>query len=111
MKKPDESTTESPWYEIVWPLGKLVSQTVTPTPPITDLSGKTVCEVWDGMFRGDEMFAIIRQKLKERFPNIKFVDYTVFGNTHGPDEIAVVQALPQKLGDHKCDLVISSVGA
>lgn len=40
------------------------------------LNGKTVCEVWNEDFKGDIMFPIYREMLKERFPNVKIVPYT-----------------------------------
>ena len=40
------------------------------------LNGKTVCEVWNEDFKGDIMFPIYRELLKERFPDVKIVPYT-----------------------------------
>ena len=98
-------------YEVVWPLGKSVYQVLTSRPGVTDLSGKMVCELWEYLFRGDEVFPIIRELLLKRYPGIKFVEYPVFGNTHGPTEKEVIAALPDLLHKHGCDVVISGVGA
>ena len=100
-----------PMYEVVWPLGRSASEVVPLAPRVSDLSGKTVCELWDWLFKGDEMFPIIREKLRARYHGIKFVDYSVFGNTHGPNEAEVIAALPDLLRKHGCDLVISGVGS
>lgn len=100
-----------PMYEVVWPLGKSVYETVSLAQRVPDLRGKTVCELWELLFRGDEIFGIIRELLSKRYPDIKFVDYTVFGDTHGAKEREVIAALPGLLHKHHCDIVISGVGA
>lgn len=100
-----------PLYAVVWPLGKAVRDTAPPVGHIQDLSGKTVCEIWDWIFRGGEIFPIIRETLSKRCPGIKFVDYTVFGDMHGAREREVVAALPDLLRRHGCDAAITGVGA
>ncbi len=100
-----------PVYEVVWPLGKLAYETVSLATPASDLTGKTVCELWDRLFRGDEMFAVIREHLSRRYPGIKFVDSTNFGDTVGLKRSQVIAALPEKLRALGCDAVISAVGA
>lgn len=98
-------------YEVVWPLGKSVTEAVPLADRSQSLAGKTVCEVWDEIFRGDEIFTVLRELLPKKYPGIKFVDYTNFGNTTGRNERAVVAGLAEKLKQHKCDAVISGVGA
>ncbi len=100
-----------PVYEVVWPLGKSVYETIPLAKRSADLSGKTVCELWEWLFRGDEMFSILRESLSKRSPGIKFVDYNVFGNTHGSKEADVIAAIPELLRKNGCDAVISAVGA
>ncbi|MBI2907322.1 MAG: hypothetical protein HYX92_06690 [Chloroflexi bacterium] len=98
-------------YEVVWPLGKSVSEPAPLADRSQSLAGKTVCEVWDRIFRGDEIFAILHEELPKKFPGIKFVDYTKFGDTAGPSQREVVADLPNKLKQYGCDAVISGVGA
>lgn len=102
--------TDAP-YEVVWPLGKSVYETLPLASRPADLSGKTICELWDWLFRADEIYPILREKLSKRYPGIKFVDYNVFGNTHGPKEAEVISNLPALLRQHGCDAVISGMGA
>ena len=40
------------------------------------LNGKVVAEVWNEDFKGDIMFPIYREMLRERFPDVKIVPYT-----------------------------------
>ncbi len=103
--------TKEQVYEVVWPLGRSVSDHVKPAPRVLDLSGKTVCELWDSIFRGEEIFPLIRERLGERYSGIKFVDYRVFGSTHGQTEKEVIAALPVLLHKQGCDVVISGIGA
>jgi len=102
---------KEPVYKVVWPLGKIGYDIKPLAPRISDLKGKTVGELWNHMFRGDEIFSEIRRLMQERYPDIQFLDHTHFGNTHGQNELEVVAALPQKLREHGCDAVLSSVGA
>ena len=50
------------------------------------LEGKTIAQLWDFVFRGDEVFARSKRGSSERYPNIRWVSYKEFGNTHGGDE-------------------------
>ena len=101
-----------PVYEVVWPLGKSSSRpAIEPSSPVSNLNGKTVADLWDWTFKGDRMFPIIHDRLRQRFPDVKFVDYHTFGNIHGPHEKEVVAALPQLLRQHGVDAVITGVGA
>jgi hypothetical protein len=97
-------------YQVVWPLGKLDYRNVALKPRIADLNGKTICELSDYSFRGEEIFPIVRELLRQQYPGIKFVEYTNFGNTHGAAEAKVIHNLPAMLKEHGCDGVISGVG-
>ena len=91
-------------------MGKLAYRNVALKPRIADLNGKTICELSDYSFRGEEIFPIVRELLRQQYPNIKFVEYTNFGNTHGAAEAEVIHNLPAMLKEHGCDGVISGVG-
>ncbi|WP_163271808.1 UGSC family (seleno)protein [Chelativorans alearense] len=100
-----------PRYEVVWPLSpRTVSGDNAAARPI-DLSGKTICELWDMNFRGEVMYPLFREHLKNRFHGVKIVDYSVFGNFHGPRGQAVIDALPGKLKELGCDAAIVGIGA
>ena len=63
---------------VISPIG---SETVKPTstaPRLDTLNGKTICELWNEDFKGDIMFPIYRELLKERFADVKIVPYTDF---------------------------------
>lgn len=111
MEKPTSRSAAEPVYEVVWPLGQSTVDEVAPNPPIEDLNGKTVGELWDWLFKGDQMYALIRERLRQRFPGVKFVESSAFGNIHGQDEAAVIAALPDLLREHGIDLVVTGIGA
>ena len=100
-----------PMYEVVWPLGKLAAKPIDSVPALADLNGKTVCELWDGVFRGDEIYPILRSELKKQFPGVKIVDYKTMGNTHDTNEREYVANLAGLLRQHGAHAVISGVGA
>ncbi len=98
-------------YEVVWPLGKSVYKKIPCAPRISDLRGKTICELYDQLFRGDEILPLVRNSLQKQYEGIKFVNYTAFGNIHTHDQPKVLEGLPELLHKHGCDAVIGLVGA
>ena len=118
MGKPDHKvekisrrmTLQESYYKVVWPLGKLTYQPVTLKPRPTDFNNLTVCELSDYGFKAEIIFPILRDLLKQRYPDIKFVEYLEFGNTHGSQEDEIIASLPEKLTKHGCSVVISGVG-
>jgi hypothetical protein len=97
-------------YKVVWPLGKTLSQPVKLALRISDLKNKTICELSDYGFRSEDIFPLVREALSRRYPGIKFIEYTNFGNIHGPQETEIIATLAEKLNQYKCDAVISGVG-
>ena len=98
-------------FAVVWPLGRTRSKDVKLNPRFTDDKAKRIGFVWDYFFRGDEMFPLIQAGLAEAYPGSSFVPHTAFGNVHGHDEQAVLDALPEKLRAQKLDAVVVGVGA
>lgn len=101
---------QEPNYKVVWPLGKLACQPVALKPRPSSLTGLTICELSDYGFRAEEIFPIVRESLVKRYSGLKFIEYSTFGNTHGPQEIEVIAGLAEKLQKYKCDTVILGVG-
>ena len=97
-------------YQVVWPRGKNVIDRAAPARRLENLNGKTVAELWDYVFRGEEIFPLIESELSARFENVKFLGPDRFGNTHGSDEREVLEALPNKLRALGVDAVISGMG-
>jgi hypothetical protein len=75
------------------------------------LDDRRVAFVWDEIFRGDEMFAVLTDALRARWPRVVFVGHEHFGNPEQRDGKAVIDALPGRLHEHHVDAVIAGVGA
>ena len=101
----------TPTYQVLWPLARIQIEEKSPVKGLPDLSGKTIAELWDYIFRGDIAYEIFRKKLQERFPGVRFVPFAKFGNIHGPKQREILDRLPQMLRDEGVDAVITGIGA
>jgi len=101
------SSTE---YEVVWPRTPRTVKLIPIAKRLDSLKGKTIAQLWDYIFRGDEIFPILEEELGRRFPDAKFVNYSAFGSTHGGQEREVVAEIPGKLRQYQADAVISGMG-
>ena len=57
--------SEDGGYEVVWPCGE---RRLTQRPlakRLDTLNGKTIAQLWDYLFAGDEVFKAIEEKLRE----------------------------------------------
>jgi len=97
-------------YEALWPRSPRQAKVKSLAKRLDTLEGKTIAWLWDYVFRGNEVFAQLEESLKARYPGVKFVPWSEFGNTHGSDEREVVAALPQKLKALGVDAVVSGMG-
>lgn len=105
------SATESDGhYEAYWPRSPRQTKIKPLAPRHETLAGKKVAFLWDFLFRGDEVFAVLQEELGKRFPGVTFVDWREFGNTHGTDERAVVAALPKRFKELGVDAAICAMG-
>lgn len=100
-----------PEYEVVWPLGRSAYEIVPLAHRSPDLHRETIGELWDWAFRGDEMFPVIRELLKKKYPGVKMVESTAFGSTFDRKQREMLARLPDLLKKHGCTSVISGVGA
>ena len=95
---------------VVWPRGKQRLEVSRFARRLDTLEGKTIGEMWDWMFHGEIIYPMIEKELKKRYPGVKFVNYEVFGSTHGAHEQEVYAAIPENLKKTGCDAVISCWG-
>ena len=101
--------TNDGYYEAYWPRGPRQQRTRALSPRLKSLAGKTVAQIWDYLFKGDEVFALLEEGLKARYPDIKFVSWREFGSTHGGEEKAALAELPRRLQDLGVNAVISGM--
>ena len=102
-------------FDVISPAGGPVVTQRGIAPRLKDLNGKTIGEIWNGVFKGDQTFPLIRQLLKDRFPGVKIIPYTEFPFRHGGDSPAQQQKLAREIAalarEKGCDALISGNGA
>lgn len=97
-------------FEVAWPRGPSAVKIIPLAKRLDTLAGKTIGEMWDWIFRGDEIFPIVEKELEDRYPGIKFVNYNEFGNPHSANEAKVYEKLPALAEKHGCDAFMVGVG-
>jgi hypothetical protein len=101
--------TSNGLYDVVWPCGER-RLTMRPLAKRLDtLNGKTIAQLWDFLFAGDEVFTALEEKLREQYPDVKFVSWREFGSTHAVNEKELLASLPQRFKDLGVDAAISSM--
>jgi hypothetical protein len=97
-------------YRVFWPRTRRQAKAQPLARRFDTLNGKTVAQLWDFLFRGDVVFQHIEDALRKRFPDVRFVSWREFGNTHGSDEHEVLAGLPQRFKELGVDAAISGMG-
>ena len=97
-------------YEALWPRSPRRVQLRPLAKRLDTLEGKTIAQLWDYVFRGDEVYALLEEGLRSRFPNIRWVSYKEFVSTHGGEEREVVASLAKRFKALKVDAAISGMG-
>jgi hypothetical protein len=101
--------------EVVSPLGLDAVQRKRTAPRLADLNGKCIGEVWNGVFKGDQTFPLIREQLTKRYPGVRFVPYSEFPHVPGADNPAAQRERARQIAalvaEKGCDAVISGNGA
>ena len=96
-------------YEVVWPSGERRQALRQLARRLDTLKGKTIAQLWDYLFKGDEVFSALEEKLREQFPGVKFVSWREFGSTHAVNEKELLASLPQRFKELGVDAAISSM--
>lgn len=97
-------------YAVFWPRSPRRAQAKPSARRLQTLNGKTIAQLWDYMFHGDEVFNLVEIAIKQRFPDVRFLSWREFGNTHGSDEREVLAGLPKRFKDLGVDAAISAMG-
>ena len=98
-------------FAVLWPRAPRQMKRRALAPRLASLEGKTIAQLWDYVFRGDEVYQAIEDELRARIPSVKFISWREFGNTHGPNEREIVANLPARLKELGADAAISAMGA
>src|ERR1700758_622396 len=83
-------------YDVVWPCGERKQKMRPLAKRLDTLNGKTVAQLWDFLFAGDEVFTALEEKLAEQYPDVKWVSWREFGSTHAVNEKELLASLPQR---------------
>lgn len=96
-------------YSVVWPCGERRLKIRPLAKRLDTLNGKTVAQLWDYLFAGDEIYQALEGRLRETYPDVKFVSWREFGSTHGINEKEILASLPQRFKELGVDAAISSM--
>ena len=95
---------------VFWPRSPRQVQLKPLARRLDTLNGKTVAQLWDYLFHGDEVFELLETEIKKRYPEVRFISWRTFGNTHGSDEHEVLASLPGRFKELGVDAAISGMG-
>ena len=102
-------------HDVVSPLGFEAVKSAGNARRLDRMEGKTIGEFWNGVFKGDQSFPIIRRLLQQRFPGLKIIPFTEFPHAPSSDHPAKQRELAQRMAamarDKGCHAVISGNGA
>ena len=97
-------------YAVVWPRSAKAVEIKPLARRLDKLEGKTIAFLWDDLFRGDEIWPLLKSELSSRVGDLTFIDHDAFGSTHGDDEHRVLAELPGKIKSMGIDAVVSGMG-
>lgn len=102
-------------FAVVSPAGLEAVESRRSAPRLPDLNGKTVGELWNGVFKGDTTFPLIRRQLQQRYPRLNIIPFTEFphlpGNDHPKEQWARARLAAVLAQEKGCDAVIAGNGA
>lgn len=104
-----KKTSDGAPYEVVWPCGERMVSMQPLARRLDTLNGKTVAQLWDFLFRGDDVYAGLEEDLRAKYPDVKFISWREFGSTHAVNEKEMLAALPQRFRELGVDAAISSM--
>ncbi|MBI4320223.1 MAG: hypothetical protein HY675_17165 [Chloroflexi bacterium] len=90
--------------QVYTPIGS-IEMAGTSATRVDNLNGKTICEQWNGTFRGNETFPVIRELLRERFPDARIVPFDEL-----PIEHASVEQIKEAVRQKGCDVFVGGNG-
>ena len=98
-------------FEVVRPDGEPKVKPQPSAPGISDLSGKTICQVWNAGFRADQVFTEFAELLKKHLPDVKVIPWTELP-TASPryDVDQNLSDLREEYMQKGCDAVMTATG-
>lgn len=103
------SHVNEPSFDVVHPVSRRPVVARTSNADLPGLAGKKIALVWDYVFRGDDVFRLVKERFQAERSGVKFVDHEVFGDIHGHDEL--LDQLAGRLQETGADGTIVATGA
>ena len=102
-------------FDVSSPLGDETITRKSVAPRIDTLDGKTIGEVWNGVYKGDSTFPVLREVLKRKYPGVKVIPYTEFPAGYGGETLGEQRESARKIAamalERGCDAIITGNGA
>jgi hypothetical protein len=99
---------------VISPVGLPGGQKQAIAPRLETLRGKTVGEVYNHHFKGDHMFRIYRQLLRQRYPDVRVVPYTELPASFVGGDSAYHRSVAKEIAaaakEKGCDALITGNG-
>lgn len=110
----EEKNVSQNEIEVISPLGLPGTQNTAIAPRLGSLEGKTVGEVYNHHFKGDQMFGLYRELLKQRYPGVRVVPYTELPASFVGGDTAyhrrVAREVAARAKEKGCDALITGNG-
>jgi hypothetical protein len=103
------SPVNEPSFHVVHPVSRRPVVAKTSNADLPGLTGKKIALVWDYLFRGDDVFRLVKERFHAGGSGVEFVDHEVFGDIHGHEEL--LDQLPSRLEEMGVDGTIVATGA
>jgi hypothetical protein len=103
--------TEGECYGVVSPSTPVDRPVGLEAHALPDLRGRRVGLLWNHLFRGDEVFALLADALVREHGVVDVVPWDRFGDFHNQGGDRVLAGLPERLRAEEVDAVVVGVGA
>jgi hypothetical protein len=103
-----KSHVNEPSFDVVHPVSRRPVVARTSNADLSGLTGKKIALVWDYLFRGDDVFRLVRERFHAGRSGVEFVGHEVFGDI-SHDEL--LEQLPSRLEEMGVDGTIVATGA
>ncbi|HEX5370121.1 MAG TPA: hypothetical protein VFY10_11955 [Dehalococcoidia bacterium] len=99
---------------VLSPIGLPRAQVKGIAPRLDSLDGKTIGEVYNHHFKGDQMFGLYRELLKQRYPGVRIIPFTELPASFVGGDPATHRRVAQEVArvakEKGCDALIAGNG-
>ena len=99
---------------VISPVGLTRAQDNGVAPRLDGLEGKTIGEVYNHHFKGDQMFGLYRELLRQRYPGVRIIPYTELPASFVGGDPATQRRVAQEVAalakEKGCDALIAGNG-